>query len=208
MSSRKEHVHHVFGEAIHFPFEPYKTQLILISKVLQAIKQSKNTLLESPTGTGKTIAVLSAVLAWKERNPDLNTQIIYASRTHSQLSQLIKELEQSPHSKKISAVCLASKKHYCIHKQVSKSDYLNKECSAIKHVSCAHFFAADKNAKTIAQKKLILDIEDLVKYSKQSELNACPYFTAKKLANESNTIIFCPYNYILDPCLFILLCIL
>jgi Rad3-related DNA helicase len=40
------------------------------------------------------------------------------------------------------------------------------------------------------------DIEDLVTAGKQQQ--ACPYFTARALAEHAE-VVFCPYNYIIDP---------
>lgn len=43
------------GHSVIFPDgrKPFPAQLAVISKVLQALKEKKNALLESPTGTGK-----------------------------------------------------------------------------------------------------------------------------------------------------------
>ena len=41
------------GIPIHFPFKPYKCQEDYMRKVLDALLDSENALLESPTGTGK-----------------------------------------------------------------------------------------------------------------------------------------------------------
>ena len=54
------------GIFIEFPFEPYDCQKEYMSKVLQALREGKNALLESPTGTGKTLCLLCACLAWRE----------------------------------------------------------------------------------------------------------------------------------------------
>lgn len=42
----------------------------------------------------------------------------------------------------------------------------------------------------------IHDIEDLVSVGKT--VRGCPYFASHVLANDAN-IVFCPYNYIIDP---------
>jgi hypothetical protein len=41
------------------------------------------------------------------------------------------------------------------------------------------------------------DIEDLM--SKGKKLGACPYYTARHLADQHAELVFCPYNYIIDP---------
>ena len=58
---------------VHFPFKPYQCQIEYMTKVIRALNNGENALLESPTGTGKTLSLLCASLAWlkreRERNP-------------------------------------------------------------------------------------------------------------------------------------------
>lgn len=59
------------GYDVNFPFKPYAPQLVLMSKVISTLEKSRekgnsNALLESPTGTGKTLALLCAALTWQK----------------------------------------------------------------------------------------------------------------------------------------------
>ena len=87
------------GNSVYFPFPPYDCQNNYMTKVIAACAKKENALLESPTGTGKTLSLLCSSLAWlkmeRERmyhaahggeiDPMVVPKIIYCSRTHSQL---------------------------------------------------------------------------------------------------------------------------
>eukprot|EP00171_Calliarthron_tuberculosum_P012799 IDg12799t1 len=53
------------GIDVDFPFTPYKPQIDYMSRVIDALRSGHNALLESPTGTGKTLCLLCAALAWR-----------------------------------------------------------------------------------------------------------------------------------------------
>ena len=55
------------GYDVHFPFKPYASQIGIASRVLKALDTGTNALLESPTGSGKSLALLCAAMAWQER---------------------------------------------------------------------------------------------------------------------------------------------
>ncbi|CAO2208554.1 unnamed protein product [Urochloa humidicola] len=126
-------VYSIRGVDVDFPFDAYDCQITYMDRVIESLQQGKNALLESPTGTGKTLCLLCASLAWRRtfgeflrggrgggrggggsQQPQYGSQlsrsqqsgdpasqqkysgypvIIYASRTHSQLKQVIKELK-------------------------------------------------------------------------------------------------------------------
>lgn len=217
------------GIPVSFPFEPYSIQKDYMDKVIQCLQDGSNGILESPTGTGKTLSLLCASLAWLEyKKAQVQSQrlffpeetfdphrsetgapdqpniyglpnIIYASRTHSQLSQAMQELKRTKYSY-MKATVLGSRDQMCIHPEISKEDRISKNhlCQLkVKTRSC-HFY------KRVEQKKIdpavcnggILDIEDLVKVGQQQGF--CPFYMTKELKQYAD-IVFTPYNYLLDP---------
>jgi hypothetical protein len=57
---------------VKFPYEPYDVQKTYMTKVVSCLNQRKFGLLESPTGTGKTLSLLCASLAWLENDRLIN----------------------------------------------------------------------------------------------------------------------------------------
>ena len=62
------------GIKVHFPFRPYECQTTYMQTVMDALLKSENALLESPTGTGKTLCLLCATLAWQRQQARLLRQ--------------------------------------------------------------------------------------------------------------------------------------
>lgn len=54
------------GVSVDFPYPAYECQQVYMEKVLQAVQLGQHALLESPTGTGKTLCLLCAALAWRQ----------------------------------------------------------------------------------------------------------------------------------------------
>ncbi|XP_060083627.1 regulator of telomere elongation helicase 1-like, partial [Ylistrum balloti] len=233
------------GVHINFPFDPYACQEAYMDKVLESLQTSQNAVLESPTGTGKTLCLLCASLAWlqgRKAQTELNRQIhissfveqgsvrpenvntlvksleastgqtwggaefavpkiIYASRTHSQLSQAVNELKRTAYnSMKVSVI--GSREQLCIHEQVRKElSNTNKVhmCRAkVSARTCFYYNKFDDIKRNSDARHLVgnvVDIEDMVGYGEKNKV--CPYYMAKELKNDSE-IIFMPYNYLLD----------
>ena len=68
---------------VDFPKVPYQCQIDYMSKVLTALEHGSNALLESPTGTGKTLTLLCSTLAWqnsiRKRKIDIKSTNILAA---------------------------------------------------------------------------------------------------------------------------------
>ncbi|KAL1452948.1 hypothetical protein WDU94_007130 [Cyamophila willieti] len=218
----------ICGIPVKFPYEPYDLQKEYMSKVIECLQTGKNGLLESPTGTGKTLCLLCATLAWQMAKKasiqaqrlgfnaesslefitgDNNTtkwedkfrapRALYSSRTHSQLNQVLRELQKTEYTH-VKVSTLGSRDQLCIHPDVSNPN----NSGAVKKAMCRALVSnrSCKYYEEVASKVIDLnieigDIEDLVKKGKKKK--CCPYFATKEL-QKSADVIFLPYNYLLD----------
>ncbi|XP_043677998.1 Fanconi anemia group J protein homolog isoform X2 [Vespula pensylvanica] len=129
-------------------------------------------------------------------------KIYYGTRTHRQLKQVIKELGRTSYRHKKMTI-LSSREHTCIQDTTTnKSEFCYNLLDPEKELGCLYYNEKNKkDLSTFSQLEsngitMPYDIEDLVEVGRKNHV--CPYFAAKSLAEEAE-IIFCPYNYIIDP---------
>ncbi|KAI5067198.1 hypothetical protein GOP47_0017726 [Adiantum capillus-veneris] len=127
--------------------------------------------------------------------------IFYATRTHSQITQVIREYRKT--SYRVPMAVLAARKHYCTNKQVCKKKNIDEECKLLlkdSERSCFQFKNVHKVKSHYSLQKggvhEIHDIEDLVGIG--NSVRGCAYFAARSLALDAE-IVFCPYGYLLNP---------
>lgn len=81
-----------------------------------------------PSGTGKTITLLSLIVAYMLAHPLEVTKLIYCSRTVPEIEKVIQELkklidyyeEETKSKSNIIGLVLSSRKNMCIHPEVIK----------------------------------------------------------------------------------------
>ncbi|KAM6242291.1 Fanconi anemia group J protein isoform 2-T4 [Porphyrio hochstetteri] len=132
-------------------------------------------------------------------------KIFFGTRTHKQISQITRELKRTVHSS-VPMTILSSRDYTCIHPVVSSSgSNRNELCVELlegkQGKSCLYYHGVHKLSEHHAVQSAhrmyqAWDIEDLVGLGKK--LRACPYFAARELMVGAD-IVFCPYNYLLDP---------
>ncbi|GJM94023.1 hypothetical protein PR202_ga10634 [Eleusine coracana subsp. coracana] len=234
-------IYTIRGVDVDFPFDAYDCQITYMDRVLESLQQGKNALLESPTGTGKTLCLLCASLAWRrsfgeflrggrggggggasqpsssqqlEESPSQHrsaTQlqspypvIIYASRTHSQLRQVIKELKATSYRPKMAV--LGSREQMCIHDEVRTlcGRAQNNACHYLcKKRLCRHQnHVADYMRNNTDLGTEPFDIEDLVNIARSkgpscvAEAHECiKLCAAKRSIEDSADKQFDPENY-------------
>lgn len=77
-----------------FPFEPYKIQKELMEKILDTIENSKIGIFESPTGTGKSLSVLSAIVYWLQKDDKTKTNKNGGNDIEDVLPDWVKDFKQ------------------------------------------------------------------------------------------------------------------
>lgn len=123
-------------------------------------------------------------------------RIFYATRTHSQVTQLIAELRKTKYNPKISI--LASRNEYCINLSIRDAPNRDENCKLL--VKAQNGCSFHHNAQSLADSKELeehpWDIEELVQLGKRH--SACPYYASHLLYQEAQ-LILCPYSFLIDP---------
>jgi DNA excision repair protein ERCC-2 len=177
------------------------------------LKDRKNLVFESGTGSGKTICALSSALEFSLKN---NKKIIYTTRTNAQQRQVIIELREIRNKNKdlenVFGVGMQGRSNMCI---VSKenpdlsngtAEELSKYCSrekkkakANKKKGCKYyhgFLNEKKNNQAVKWfKENLPTAEEFIEYCSKKQI--CPYEVNKQLIKESRVVVV-PYIYVFD----------
>ncbi|KAG7647024.1 DEAD2 [Arabidopsis thaliana x Arabidopsis arenosa] len=168
-SKNPKNVYQIGGLQVEFPYQPYGTQLAFMSRVISTLDRAQrdghsHALLESPTD----IAGSSNV---EPHEPQIPT-IYYASRTHAQITQVIREYRKTGY--RVPMTVLGSRKRYCTNSHVQGKENVDEKCRLLlkdkKNIKCAEFNGV---GRIVAYPSLqqtghngVHDIEDLVKIGK------------------------------------------
>ena len=183
------------GVSVSFPYTPYPVQVNYMSKVIESIRDREYSLLESPTGTGKTLSLLCAALSWTRESS--KETIVYASRTHSQLSNVVKELKKTRFRPTVSHI--ASRTKLCLNDAVRrKSPGLQSSlCRLLRsQKACQYHFDDKMTTEANELTKNCIDIEDFIDECRKRQY--CPYLVAQ-LNSQTADLVLTPYTYIIDP---------
>jgi len=209
------------GLIVPFPYDSiYPEQLRYMWNLKRTIDSKGQGLLEMPTGTGKTVAVLSLICAYQFAHPEVG-KLVFCTRTVPEMTKALKELRVIMEYRnsvyvepsRFLAVGISARKNMCVHPQVSRlptADAINARCRVLTSSG-----VGSSNAATP-------DMEDAVgggcsyyeKYKIGGELKNgvytiddlkaigldegwCPYYYSRRALQEANVVVF-SYQYVLD----------
>jgi regulator of telomere elongation helicase 1 len=172
-----------------FPYKPYNEQLKFMKDIRNVVGNGGILVAEACNGFGKTVCALSSILP-------LDRFIVYVTRTHEQVRQILLEIENINRSstKQYTAVNLASRQHLCLNEKCKKLSTREgtEACRLLKRKGQCIYKTEKISYNTLAS---VLSIEKLKSIGLKKRV--CPYFYARKMAENYN-IIVAPYQYIFN----------
>ncbi|KAM7532739.1 hypothetical protein Aperf_G00000130010 [Anoplocephala perfoliata] len=213
---------------IDFPYIPYECQKTYMQSIIDALNQRSHAILESPTGTGKTLCLLCASLAWLEyflaqqqlkrlEQPwdDVNPKdqpsisagkfdaplIVFSSRTHAQLNQAIQAFKTTAYSShKISVI--GSRDQLCLLPEVvnleSNSAKVYQCRLRVSTRTCEYFRNFDAGRDKLIDSMRTSRIADIEDLCKFGQENRACAYYLSREVKSDAEILFMPYNYLLD----------
>ncbi|XP_061073345.1 Fanconi anemia group J protein [Conger conger] len=131
-------------------------------------------------------------------------KIFFGTRTHKQITQITRELRRTLYSSTPMTI-LSSRDHSCVNPEVIAQGNRNERCKELLEAkngrSCRYYHNVNKMQDQGALQwthglHQAWDVEELVRLG--GRLRSCAHYAARELMKGAN-IIFCPYNYLLDP---------
>ncbi|KAF1318753.1 Tfiih basal transcription factor complex helicase subunit, partial [Globisporangium splendens] len=210
------------GLEVLFPYERmYAEQLQYMRELKRALDAHGHCMLEMPTGTGKTVSLLSLVLAYKFAHPTAG-KLIYCTRTVPEMAKCVEELKNLVAYRKkyygeradLTAVCLSSRRNMCVHPRVmahADGEAVDGQCRkmtaswvrarAVTHPGevevCSFYenYESRKSDETVLPAG-IYNVDDLKELGSQK--GWCPYFLTRYVVSFADVIVY-NYQYMLDP---------
>ncbi|KAG1696126.1 Regulator of telomere elongation helicase 1 [Nymphon striatum] len=148
----------IHGISVSFPFKPYKVQIDYMKQLIKCLQEGVNGILESPTGTGKTLCLLCASLAWLE--------------TKKAAFQAVRQGVGNTDSSQLFGSQLADK--------LGKAAGKNWDSDSGEVVWVPKIIYCSRTHSQLSQA--------MSELKKTSYNHCCPYFTARELKNNADII--------------------
>ncbi|EFX06354.1 tfiih complex helicase [Grosmannia clavigera kw1407] len=175
--------------------------------------------LEMPSGTGKTVSLLSLIVAYQQYYPG-QRKLIYCSRTMSEIEKALAELkalmkyrtQELGYEEEFRGLGLTSRKNLCLHPSVKREksgSVVDARCRSLtagfviekkergEDVNvCIYHDNLDKLEPHNLIPNGVWTLDGLLRYGEEHK--QCPYFTSRRMMQFCNVIIY-SYHYLLDP---------
>ncbi|MCU0861250.1 MAG: ATP-dependent DNA helicase [Methanomassiliicoccales archaeon] len=192
-----------------FPYEPRKHQTEIVASVSAALKEGRHVVMESGTGTGKTVCALASSLQVALAS---GRKVVYLTRTNSQQRQVILELRRINSRAEVFGMGVQGRQSTCPllsrdpELKQGNAEELSRLCSERKRRSLAgkeggcRFYdavlASDFDKVLEHCRRELPTVEEFSQYCDSQGL--CPYELGKELLAHA-TVVTAPYAYFFAP---------
>ncbi|EIW60386.1 DNA repair helicase [Trametes versicolor FP-101664 SS1] len=212
---------------IIFPYDRiYPEQYAYMCDLKRTLDATGHCLLEMPSGTGKTVSLLSLIVSYQQFYPT-KRKLIYCSRTVPEIEKALAELkrlmdyrkehaeteEQREKEASFYGIGLTSRKNLCIHPEVSKEKkgkVVDARCRDLTNAAACQKGRENPGSVDLCDwheelGKLepgnlippgIWTLADVLQHGRDNRV--CPYFLVRRMMPFVDVIIY-SFHYLLDP---------
>ncbi|KAF8212245.1 hypothetical protein K438DRAFT_1806227 [Mycena galopus ATCC 62051] len=212
---------------IVFPYDRiYPEQYAYMCDLKRALDATGHCVLEMPSGTGKTVSLLSLIVSYQQFYPT-RRKLIYCSRTVPEIEKALAELkrlmayriecaeteEAKKKERSFMGLGLTSRKNLCIHPEVSKEKkgkVVDARCRDLTNSATCQKGREEPGSvdlcdwhENLGQMEPgsqippgIWTLADVLDYGRDH--GTCPYFTVRRMMPFVDVIIY-SFHYLLDP---------
>ncbi|KAJ5833902.1 hypothetical protein N7474_002213 [Penicillium riverlandense] len=203
-----------------FPYPRiYPEQYAYMCDLKKTLDAGGHCVLEMPSGTGKTVSLLSLIVAYQQHYPE-HRKLIYCSRTMSEIEKALAELKalmkhrgkELGYTEEFRALGLTSRKNLCLHPSVKREKsgtVVDARCRSLtagfvkekkERGEDVELCVYHENLDLLEPHNLVppgvFTLDGLIRYGEEHK--QCPYFSARRMMPWCNIIIY-SYHYLLDP---------
>lgn len=209
-----------------FPYDKiYPEQYAYICDLKRTLDAKGHCVLEMPSGTGKTVSLLSLIIAYQHHEKLAGRperKLIYCSRTVPEIEKALEELKRlmeyrkdvhGVHDPEFLGFGLTSRKNLCVHPSVSKEKKgkaVDARCRDMTNGSAKEKWKADPDSVELCswhEELGLMDQDDLIPKGVWTldgvkayaiGKGICPYFAVRRMFTHVSVIIY-SFHYLLDP---------
>ncbi|GAA96772.1 uncharacterized protein L969DRAFT_97120 [Mixia osmundae IAM 14324] len=204
-----------------FPYDRiYPEQYAYVCDLKRTLDAGGNCVLEMPSGTGKTVSLLSLIVAYQQHYPE-RRKLVYCSRTVPEIEKALAELKRLMEYRRAAgcnddgfmALGLSSRKNLCIHPTISrekKGKVADAKCRDLTSAWVCEKGRADPGSVELCEfhenlgqlepgtqlPPAVYTLEDVKAYGEQQGI--CPYFAVRRMLVHASVVIY-SFHYLLDP---------
>ncbi|XP_046371417.1 general transcription and DNA repair factor IIH helicase subunit XPD-like [Haliotis rufescens] len=211
----------VEGLLVYFPYDYiYPEQYLYMVELKRSLDAKGHCALEMPSGTGKTVSLLSLIISYMRAHPLEVSKLIYCSRTVPELDKVVEELrnlmkyyeKETGEVPNLLGLALSSRKNMCVHPEIGRErdgKVVDGRCHNLtasfvrtRHKTdptvpvCDFYESFDQHGREVPLPPGVYSLDDMKEYGRKK--GWCPYFLARYALSHANVVVY-SYYYLLDP---------